>query len=81
MRLRRGRTNNMSGYVSITKNYTDVGNPEGKNWEKWWKNPEDVKLYQFMGKDNCAYHTIIFPASKIGTGENWTKLHKISTTE
>jgi methionyl-tRNA synthetase len=40
------------GYVSITKTYTDGDNLEGNNWEKWWKNPENVKLYQFMGKDN-----------------------------
>ncbi|KAI8313109.1 putative methionine--tRNA ligase [Colletotrichum sp. SAR11_240] len=69
------------GYVSITKNYTDGDNLEGKKWEQWWKNPDDVKLYQFMGKDNVQFHTIIFPGSQLGTGENWTKLHKISTTE
>jgi methionyl-tRNA synthetase len=40
------------GYPSITKTFTDAGNPEGSNWEKWWKNPDDVSLYQFMGKDN-----------------------------
>lgn len=40
------------GYPSITKTYTDAGNPEGSNWEKWWKNPNEVSLYQFMGKDN-----------------------------
>jgi methionyl-tRNA synthetase len=40
------------GYPSITKTYTDPGNLAGSNWEKWWKNPEDVSLYQFMGKDN-----------------------------
>lgn len=34
-----------------------------------------------MGKDNVQFHTIIFPGSQLGTGENWTKLHKISTTE
>ena len=22
------------------------------DWEKWRKNPQDVELYQFMGKDN-----------------------------
>jgi methionyl-tRNA synthetase len=32
------------GYVSITATHT-------KDWEKWWKNPENVKLYQFMGKE------------------------------
>ncbi|WZH49000.1 tRNA synthetases class I M-domain-containing protein [Fusarium acuminatum] len=69
------------GYVSITKNLVDGDNLEGTNWEKWWKNPENVKLYQFMGKDNVPFHTIIFPASQLGTGENWTKVHKMSTTE
>ena len=32
------------GYPSITANY----DPEG--WELWWKDPENVDLYQFMGK-------------------------------
>ncbi len=30
------------------------------DWEKWWKNPDNVKLYQFMGKDNVRFHTVIF---------------------
>jgi len=59
--------------LSITANYTP-------HWEKWWKNPDDVKLYQFMGKDNVPFHTVIFPSSLFGTGETWTLLHHISTT-
>ncbi|KAK2993274.1 hypothetical protein RJ640_022113 [Escallonia rubra] len=39
------------GYVSITSCYTS-------EWEKWWKNPENVELYQFMGKDNVPFHTV-----------------------
>jgi methionyl-tRNA synthetase len=62
------------GYVSITANYTD-------EWRKWWHNPEDVQLYQFLGKDNVAYHTVIFPGTQIGTQDTWTKLHHLSTTE
>jgi methionyl-tRNA synthetase len=62
------------GYLSITANYTP-------NWELWWKNPEDVQLYQFMGKDNVPFHTVIFPSTLLGTNENWTLLHHISTTE
>jgi methionyl-tRNA synthetase len=38
------------GYPSITANYTD-------EWEQWWKNPDEVTLYQFMGKDNVPFHT------------------------
>ncbi|KAI9829024.1 MAG: putative methionine--tRNA ligase, cytoplasmic protein rar1 [Thelocarpon impressellum] len=62
------------GYVSITANYT-------KDWEKWWRHPEDVKLYQFLGKDNVPFHTVIFPGSQIGTGDEWTMLNHLSTTE
>ncbi|KAI0391444.1 tRNA synthetases class I (M)-domain-containing protein [Xylariaceae sp. FL0594] len=69
------------GYPSITKNYTDGDNLEGTLWTKWWKNPKDVTLYQFMGKDNVPFHSIIFPASQLGTKEEWTKVSRFSTTE
>lgn len=62
------------GYPSITATYT----PE---WEKWWKNPEEVRLFQFMGKDNVPFHTVIFPSCEIATGEKWTMLSNLSTTE
>ncbi|CZT13000.1 probable MES1 Methionyl-tRNA synthetase [Rhynchosporium graminicola] len=62
------------GYPSITANYT-------KDWELWWRNPEQVKLYQFMGKDNVPFHTVIFPGSQLGTKDKWTMLHNISVTE
>lgn len=39
------------GYISITAGYT-------RDWEKWWKNPENVELFQFMGKDNVPFHTV-----------------------
>ncbi|KAL1993287.1 hypothetical protein VTN49DRAFT_3236 [Thermomyces lanuginosus] len=69
------------GYVSITKNYTDGDDLAGTKWEQWWKNPENVSLYQFMGKDNVPFHTIIFPGSKLGTKDNWTKVHKLSAAD
>jgi methionyl-tRNA synthetase len=62
------------GYLSITANYT-------KEWERWWKNPDEVELVQFMGKDNIPFHTVIFPSSLIGTQEKYTMLHHINTTE
>lgn len=62
------------GYVSITATYTE-------EWEKWWRNPENVQLYQFMGKDNVPFHSVIFPGSQLGTGDKWTMLHHLSTTE
>ncbi|CAD6943827.1 unnamed protein product [Tilletia caries] len=63
------------GYPSITATYTD-------QWEQWWKTPENnVKLYQFMGKDNVRFHSVIFPSCLLGTKEPWTMLNSISTTE
>jgi len=62
------------GYISITNTYTE-------NWEKWWKNPDDVQLYQFMGKDNVPFHCVIFPSTLLATGDNWTLLHHVNTTE
>lgn len=68
------------GYVSITANYfKDTLSPQ--DWIKWWKNPDNIDLYQFMGKDNVPFHTVVFPATQIGTGEKWTKLHHLNTTE
>lgn len=65
------------GYISITKEYCDA---RGEDWRIWWKNPE-VKLYQFMGKDNIPFHTIIFPATLMGTRDGYILLHQISVNE
>ncbi|KAL6298651.1 methionyl-tRNA synthetase [Sparassis latifolia] len=62
------------GYPSITANYTS-------EWKKWWFNQENVRLYQFMGKDNVYFHTIFFPSVQIGDGRPWTSLFHLSTTE
>ena len=50
-------------------------------WQDWWKNPEDVELFQFMGKDNIPFHTVVFPSTLIGTEEKWHMLKTISSTE
>jgi methionyl-tRNA synthetase len=62
------------GYISITADHT----PE---WKSWWYAPKDVKLFQFIGKDNIPFHTVIFPCSQLGTGEEWTTLYHMSSTE
>jgi methionyl-tRNA synthetase len=70
------------GYISITGNY---GEEIAGDWRRfvddWWKNPQQVELFQFIGKDNIPFHTVIFPSSLLGTGENWTMLHHMSSTE
>jgi methionyl-tRNA synthetase len=62
------------GYISITANLTE-------EWEAWWKNNDEVDLFQFIGKDNIPFHTVIFPSSLIASGDDWTLLHHMSSTE
>jgi methionyl-tRNA synthetase len=62
------------GYISITANLTD-------RWKEWWMAPDEIRLFQFMGKDNVPFHTVIFPSTLMGTKQPWTLLHHISTTE
>ncbi|XP_011844017.1 PREDICTED: methionine--tRNA ligase, cytoplasmic [Mandrillus leucophaeus] len=62
------------GYLSITANYTD-------QWERWWKNPEQVDLYQFMAKDNVPFHGIVFPCSALGAEDNYTLVSHLIATE
>lgn len=73
------------GYLSITKKEF------GDSYESWWHNNYDetgesgsadgAKLYQFMGKDNVPFHTVIFPSSLLGSEDNYTMLYKMSSTE
>ncbi|TKR80895.1 hypothetical protein L596_014879 [Steinernema carpocapsae] len=63
------------GYLSITKGLL------GDDWTKWWKNPEEVELYNFLGKDNVAFHSVMFPASQLGAKDNYTIVNHMCATE
>jgi methionyl-tRNA synthetase len=70
------------GYVSISANYAaDKGLDWHKFLDEWWHNPENVELFQFIGKDNIPFHTVIFPATLLGAGERWTMLYHMSSSE
>jgi len=70
------------GYISMTGN---LGEDRGLDWraflDSWWKAPDQVELFQFIGKDNIPFHTVIFPSSLIGSGDPWTLLHHMSSSE
>ena len=61
------------GYIGITKQWADE-RPSERSFEDWWLNPDNVIHTEFMGKDNIPFHTITFPATLRGTGENWTQV-------
>uniref|UniRef100_A0A8C3UUA9 Methionine--tRNA ligase, cytoplasmic n=1 Tax=Catharus ustulatus TaxID=91951 RepID=A0A8C3UUA9_CATUS len=62
------------GYLSITANYTE-------HWERWWKNPQQVELYNFMAKDNVPFHSVVFPCSLLGADDNYTLVNHLIATE
>jgi methionyl-tRNA synthetase len=66
------------GYISIT---ASAGDERGFDWKYWWQRPDEVELFQFIGKDNIPFHTVIFPSSLLGSGKPWTMLHHMSSTE
>ncbi|HDP74146.1 MAG TPA: methionine--tRNA ligase [Candidatus Woesearchaeota archaeon] len=62
------------GYIGITKGCD-------KRWEEFWKDDKETCLIQFMGKDNIPFHTILFPAYLLGSGDTYTLMRKISVNE
>ncbi len=66
------------GYISMT---AKLAKERGFDWKAWWQNPEGVELFQFIGKDNIPFHTVIFPSSLLGSGRQWTMLHHMSSSE
>ena len=80
------------GYISITKQLENELKAAGKksfDYKSWWipeeseeaKGKPPVDLFQFIGKDNIPFHTVVFPCSQLGSGHNWTKLYHMSSTE
>src|SRR5258706_5775384 len=52
------------GYLSASIEWAaDVHQPDA--WKQWWYNPE-AKIYNFIGKDNIEFHTIIWPGELVG---------------
>ena len=62
------------GYISITANAV-------KDWQYWWRDPENTELFQFIGKDNIPFHTVVFPSTLLASKEKWTMLYHMSSTE
>ncbi|MEA3430221.1 MAG: methionine--tRNA ligase [Nanoarchaeota archaeon] len=63
------------GYISILKENHE------REFDMWWHNPDNVKLVQFMGKDNIPFHTILFPSFLIGARDDYTLLHTMESNE
>jgi methionyl-tRNA synthetase len=57
-------------YIGATREWADL-EPHSRDWKSWWYDAGDVSYTQFMAKDNVPFHTIMFPATLMGTREPW----------
>ncbi|TDC23854.1 methionine--tRNA ligase [Streptomyces sp. 8K308] len=64
------------GYIGATKEWADAaGDSESRDWRSWWfEADESVRYTEFMAKDNVPFHTVMFPATQLGTREPWKKV-------
>ena len=52
------------GYFTASVEWANkIGQPEA--WKDWWYNP-DAKIFNFIGKDNIPFHTVIWQAELLG---------------
>jgi methionyl-tRNA synthetase len=56
-------------YIAAAEEWAE--RDSGQDWERWWLDTTGVRYTQFMAKDNVPFHTIVFPATLIGSGEPW----------
>lgn len=56
------------GYVTATQKICEE---KGINWEDFWKEDNNIKMYMCHGKDNITFHTIILPALLMAMEENY----------
>ncbi|KAB8166495.1 methionine--tRNA ligase [Streptomyces sp. 3MP-14] len=63
------------GYIGATKEWADAA-PDGeeRDWRSWWYEADDVRYTEFMAKDNVPFHTVMFPATQLGTREPWKQV-------
>ncbi|MFD8966005.1 methionine--tRNA ligase [Streptomyces sp. NPDC059568] len=63
-------------YIGATKEWADAAaDGEIRDWKSWWYEADDTVRYtEFMAKDNVPFHTVMFPATQLGTREPWKKV-------
>lgn len=67
------------GYITaVVEYFQKTSNPS--KWKDYWFDKE-AKTYFFIAKDNIPFHTIIFPALLLASGENFNLPWNVSATE
>lgn len=58
------------GYISSTREWAKEQGQDDDAWKTWWQDPE-TQLVHFIGKDNIAFHAVIFPAMLAGQSASY----------
>ena len=66
------------GYITATKKYCLDNNLD---WEQYWKDGHNNKIYMVHGKDNITFHSIILNALLLATKQNYHLVDVIVSTE
>jgi methionyl-tRNA synthetase len=54
------------GYFTASVEWArNIGQPDA--WKDWWYNPQ-ARIFNFIGKDNIPFHTVIWQAELLGIG-------------
>jgi methionyl-tRNA synthetase len=66
-------------YIGATKEWSDARGKPDAEWQRWWRpdSPHDVTYFEFMAKDNVPFHTVGFPVTILGSGENWKLVDRV----
>jgi methionyl-tRNA synthetase len=73
------------GYIAATREWADAGRggPDADAaFDRWWRRDRgaaDVTYTEFMGKDNVPFHTLSFPATILGSGEDWVLVDRLKS--
>ncbi|MCL4324859.1 MAG: methionine--tRNA ligase [Candidatus Thermoplasmatota archaeon] len=55
------------GYLSASREWAILsGDPD--RWKRFWAENEPGRMYNFLGKDNISFHTVLWPAILLAVG-------------
>lgn len=66
------------GYTTMTQKYCQEN---GLDWEDFWKNGRNNKMYMAHGKDNITFHSIILPGLLMAMEDDFKLPDMIVSTE
>ena len=69
-------------YIACAGEWAEANGLDDAAWQRWWRTDagaDDVRYTQFMGKDNVPFHTLSFPATMLGSGEDWKMVDYIKS--